>query len=482
MSKYLSPILVILVVAIAVACSGGGSASSLTGSSSVVATGTITGFGSIFVNGVHFQTTAATIRKNGVVVTQSKLAVGEIARIKGSKAADGTGIAESIDVDENVVGPIAAIDNANSMLTVLGQSVKVNGGTSFSSDIQPSDITGLKVGDLVRICGLVDSAGNVVATRIELGAVDSVLQVMGAVTGIDTTAHTFMINALLVDYTSAAVNGFTSGMPANGDLVEVQGTAFDLASTMLTATRVIRMTRDHEDAGNHEDTEREGLITRFATSTDFDVAGSPVTTTNSTVFRNGTAADLALNVKIEVEGTFDANNVLVASVIALHRNGNVEFEASVTAVDATAGTLTLLGVPVTVSSNTRFEDESSTQVEMFSLANVAVGDTVRVHGYESPAGSGMVVATRVERRPPGTTVLIDGPFAAGTSPAFTVLGIAIDGSTATLTGSDNAALTLTDFLAQAVGQEVSVQGTLAGNSVVATRARIDHHHDGGGDD
>jgi len=47
--------------------------------------GTITGFGSIYVNGVHFKTTSATIRKNGQVVAQSALRVGEIARIKARK-------------------------------------------------------------------------------------------------------------------------------------------------------------------------------------------------------------------------------------------------------------------------------------------------------------------------------------------------------------------------------------------------------------
>jgi len=36
---------------------------------------TITGFGSVYVNGVHFQTTRATIRKNGQVVAQSALKV-----------------------------------------------------------------------------------------------------------------------------------------------------------------------------------------------------------------------------------------------------------------------------------------------------------------------------------------------------------------------------------------------------------------------
>src|SRR5882724_3235046 len=115
MSKIIPSVLAATLAALIVACGGGGSSSSMSNLTPVLATGTITGFGSIYVNGVHFQTSSATIRKNGQTVAESQLAVGEVARVKGQKnATDGTGVADSIDVDESVVGPIAAIDTTNS--------------------------------------------------------------------------------------------------------------------------------------------------------------------------------------------------------------------------------------------------------------------------------------------------------------------------------------------------------------------------------
>src|SRR2546427_9569802 len=146
MNKLVLTIFLAAAAALVVACGGGmSSATNPTGNAPVIATGTITGFGSIYVNGVHFKTTSATIRKNGQVVAQSALKVGEIARIKGSKnASDGTGNADIVDVDENVAGSIATIDTTNNTFTVLGQTVKIDGGTSLSSDVQPADITGLK--------------------------------------------------------------------------------------------------------------------------------------------------------------------------------------------------------------------------------------------------------------------------------------------------------------------------------------------------
>ena len=116
MGDVMLKIRVFLVVAaiagFAVACGGGGSSNmsspSSTGMSAVMATGAISGFGSIFVNGTEFQTTNATIRKNGQTVDQSQLAVGEVARIKGQKNdADSQGTAQEVDVDEAVAGPIS---------------------------------------------------------------------------------------------------------------------------------------------------------------------------------------------------------------------------------------------------------------------------------------------------------------------------------------------------------------------------------------
>ncbi len=85
-------------------------------------------------------------------------------------------------------------------------------------------------------------------------------------------------------------------------------------------------------------------------------------------------------------------------------------------------------------------DKSSAHVQKFSLTDISVADTIDVHGFESPVGNGKVVATRLEREPASSTVSVQGSFTAGTSPDFTVLGITIDASSATLKGADGATL------------------------------------------
>jgi len=447
---------------------------------SVVTSGTITAFGSVFVNGVRYDVSAATLKKNDTTVAQSGLAVGEVALVRGREdAQSGEGEAESVEVEDRVVGPITMIDAAGNQLTVLGQTISVTADTSFGPGITPADLTGLKSGDSIEVSGLPGSGGVIMATRIGRAESAEPLQVFGTVGSVDAAMHTLMINALTVDFSAANLSGFASGEPAAGDLVIARGTVFDATAVKLTATTLRKAQTDRDDQAEGGMVEEEGLITRFASATDFDVAGEKVTTTASTVFKNGTAADLALNVRVEVRGTLDANKVLVADVVEIEHIAVIGLAATVSGVDTTMNTLTVLGVTISVDTNTRFEDESDAQVHMFSLTDVKVGDTVLVRGYEHPAGSGMVLATRLVRLPPlpMMNVGVRGPFTASTATQFKILGITIDATSAKLFGKGGQSLTAAEFFTQAVGQIVDVRGTATGSTVTASMAIIDPQED-----
>ena len=468
-------------LAVLVACGGGSTGSmSQAGMQPVVTMGTITAFGSVFVNGVRFDVSAASLTKNDNSVAQSALAVGEVALVHGREdAQSGQGAADSVDVEDRVVGPIATIDTAGSQLTVLGQTISVTASSSFGPGITPADLTGLKMGDSVEVSGLPGTDGVIMATRIGRADSNEPLQVMGTAGTVDSAAHTLMINALMVDFSAANLSGFASGGPAAGDLVIARGTTFDPMAMKLiaTAVRLAETDRDEQSAGGM--VEEEGLITRFASAMDFDVAGAKVTTTSSTVFKNGTAADLAVNVRVEVRGTLDANKVLTADVVEIEHIAVIGLAATVSGVDTMMSTLTVLGVTISVDTNTRFEDESSAQMQMFSLTDVMMGDTVLVRGFEHPAGSGMLLATRLVRLPPlpSMNVGVRGPFTASTATQFKILSITIDATSAKVFGKGGQSLTAAEFFTQAVGQVVDVLGTATGGTVTASKAIIDPEED-----
>lgn len=85
-----------------------------------VAFGTITQFGSIFVNGVKYDTSTATIIIDGVEATEDDLGVGMVVFVQGTVNEDGvTGIAEVVIVDDNLKGPISAVTAATDRKSVV---------------------------------------------------------------------------------------------------------------------------------------------------------------------------------------------------------------------------------------------------------------------------------------------------------------------------------------------------------------------------
>src|SRR5258705_10630967 len=104
------------------ACGGiGTSGSTMQGSQAVATLGTITAFGSVYVNGVRYDVSGASLKKNGLTVTQSGLAVGEVALVRGQQDLQSKqGEASSVDVEDLVVGPVGIIDGGAIQLTVLG--------------------------------------------------------------------------------------------------------------------------------------------------------------------------------------------------------------------------------------------------------------------------------------------------------------------------------------------------------------------------
>jgi len=287
----------------------------------VYAQGPIEAFGSIVVNGQHYDISNASIRVNGEVATENDLALGQIVAVRGFIETDDSRVADSVEFESNLRGPIQAIDVVNGILIVLEQPISVGSETTIDAEAG-STLGDLMVGDYVEVSGLFNADGDLAATRIAQVDSSSELRIIGHVQMVDLGAFTFSIGALVVDYSSAGlIEGFEGGAPENGDLVVVVGSGLDAAGA-LTASRLANIESD-ESEYEGDRAEVEGLITRFVSTTDFDVAGKRATTTNATTYEGGSAADLRLNVKIQIEGEFDSSGTIVAVKIEVKDGGTV---------------------------------------------------------------------------------------------------------------------------------------------------------------
>ena len=439
------------------------------------AVGPITGFGSVIVNGISYDTSGATVLKDGSAASQDDLAVGQVIVIQGTIDDDNTNAAaETIVFEDNVEGPVQSVDDANDILIVLGQTVRLGPGTSVD-DSCPAALADFLAVPAVEVSGSVRADGSIDATRVECrSALPLEFEVTGAVSNLDATASTFNINDLVVDFALASIDNFPGGSISNGDPVEAKGGTTLGPGGELVATRVeYKGARFAENEGDHA--EIEGFITRFASATDFDVAGIPVTTSDETQFEGGTAADLGLNLKVEAEGEFDSAGILNATKIDIKTSTNVRVTGLIDAVEGDV--VTVLGISINTDPlTTRFEDKTDADVDPLRVGNLAVNDYIEARGQELPPGE--ISAFIVERDDADPRTELRGFVESGgvDRPTLTVLGVTIETNSGTVFRDATGAVLGADAFWDAVseGSLVNVDGSeSAATTILAEEVELE---------
>lgn len=440
-----------------------------------IAVGPVSNFGSIFVNGVRYDTANATFTIDGETGSEGDLRVGDVVLVQGTIDDNGTtGTADVVLFDDVVKGPVESVDIPGNLLVVLGQTVLVRPETSFDDSFTPASIEGVNVGQIVEVSGQFNADGNIVATRIEPKPAGTQFEVHGTVAALDAANFLFNLGGLTVDYSNATLDNFPGGQISNGDFVEAKGMSLGAGGELL-ATRV-ELEALLPGANDGDRIEIEGFITRFVSAQDFDVAGVPVTTTASTVFEGGDVNDLGLNIKVEAEGDLDANGTLVATKIDIRRAKAVRATANVDSVNAANNSLVMLGITVNVDALTRFEDKSSADVEPLTLADVNAGDYLEVRGEERPAGGGMILATILEREDADVEAILQGFVESVANPSFSILGVTINtnGGTVFRDVNDNVISAAEFFNQVGVNSLVKAAGSeVADTTITATEVEFE---------
>ncbi len=183
-----------------------------------ISSGRITGFGSIYVNGVRYDVDQATFYRNGELVSgQAAFSVGEFVTVTGGAAEDGsTSTASKVSFESLLVGEVTAASSDNLSLTVMGQMVKTNELTVLHGLTQ---LSGLQVGNVVEVSGIRDAEGMITASSITLVRErypndGSLLKLAGSLSGLQTEQHTFRLGDLVVDYSTAQLEGLLTGTAA----------------------------------------------------------------------------------------------------------------------------------------------------------------------------------------------------------------------------------------------------------------------------
>lgn len=411
------------------ACSSGSDNGGMSGTG--FSQGSIDSFGSIFVNGVEWETGTAEIEVDDAIGTQGDLRVGMIVRVRGVLD-DGrlSGTASSVLYDDELEGPIeddpifVTPGGTEKSFTVLGRAVIVDEfHTNFDDGASFASIARL---DVVKVSGFVDGAGKVRASRLELiGGFPSIdeVELKGVVANLSKNGDgtgLFEIGSVSVEYFgNTTFSDFTEFDLANGDFVEVKGRLVGGGFDRIDAAEIELEDEDllSEDADSFE---VEGIVSAFVSLADFEVAGFSVDASGANIEPMG--AIIGDGDLVEVEGRLVAGLLLAESVELEDESlETVKIRAAISAIDSVGRSLTLLGVEIEIDGNTEFRDQRD-GLSNFGFDDLQLGDWLKLEAISTGAGSAR--ATKVERDDVHSDVVLEGPVTAldRLAPALSVLG------------------------------------------------------------
>jgi hypothetical protein len=451
---------------------GGGAATGSTGGGANTApvtafsAGTVTGFGSIIIDGVSHDDSIAQVNQE---IDPNAPAAGTTTSVKlGMKVEsvlDDQGRITRLSIQSEVVGKISAL--ATDGFTVAGQNVKVSNDQAAPTVFEGANsLADLAVGDIVEVHGSRDASGNIIATRIEREDPGSAvgIRVVGTVANLDGTAKTFTIAGLKVDYSSATL------LPAGATLVNGQRVAVwsntALVGTTLTA-KVVRIKTPQIIDGSS--VSLGGRVSGIVlTPLTFSLGDVKVDASTAT-FVNGIAADLANGSLVRVTGLWQSGTVMAKEVRFVK--------------DKVDATVKLMGAVTDFASSSSFKlrgvtvDASTATFSGGTAVNLADGVMVKIEGL---INGGMVKASSVEfvttatsgkdnenRTFPGTVSSYNA-----TSGAFSLaninLAMQINDATKFL-NADGSAASKVDFL---IDKRVRVRGNFVGGILIASEVRF----------
>ena len=365
--------------------------------------GTVSGFGSIIVEGNKYDDSAASITTEtepGNVLTASSTAIKLGMQVKASF--DSTEKLKTMVPAPAVVGLVSAV--SGNIVSIAGQTISVQTSSTSTSALTIfeglSGLADIGIGDRLEVYGQRDSSDLVIATRIEqLDNASNVVRVTGPVSAYTESANpSFKVGSLTVLTDSSTKRLPVATLIKNGDIVSAWSSAGTNAGTSAGTSasgasllaKVIRVDDANADAsapwrvgGPIRDIDSNAKTIRVAqVLIDF----------SSATFSGGTANDMKAGTLVRVKGTATATatsaRILKATAVELLKTpAAVKIELTGVISDfSSASSFKVRGAIVNASPNTvQFSNGSS--------SNLADGVLIAIEGI---VVNGIIEPAKVE--------------------------------------------------------------------------------------
>ncbi|MFO7993587.1 MAG: DUF5666 domain-containing protein [Marinobacter sp.] len=364
--------------------------------------GPVSGFGSVIVNGVRFNTEDLNgrVQSDDGIRMESELDEGMILRVDGEWQDDGQGTADRVEYDDTLRGEVTVtqpwnLETKSARLDIYGLVVHIDNQTV----VKGKKVTGLADGDFARVSAWRLPNGEFRASLLRVRPASSVdtfdqeneIELEGKVRKFKEDLQTFEIGnvTVRVDPDSTGFDGIDISSFEDEPYVEVEGS---FNGDVFWAGEIAEDDLRRYRRGDDDDIEFAGPVssTIDPDTRIFEINGLFVRVTDDTEFDDGlTEDDLVPDLLIQIEGEFLDDGTIEAEEIEL-RDGESEVKGRISANEVFPDTQTFRigGVLVQVTSQTTIIGDDDVRLEFAELGGL---EEVEVNGIERVTAGGDVV-------------------------------------------------------------------------------------------
>ena len=383
-----------------------------------ISVGSVSAFGSVYVNGVRYDTSNAEIVVEGqskgfgdqAVLTQ--FSVGMVVRVEGEIEDAQNGTASRVYFNDDVRGPVESIreiDSDTTELTVLGKAIILEDITETGG----YDIETLALDDWVQVSGFQDADGRIRATFLTGSASHAKANLKGLITQLNTVDRQFTINGLVVDFQVADLVGMTQ--LSDNLLVEVTGSL--ALPGNLTAEKIERV--DLLGATDSENVELEGVISEKVSDTQLSLNGVTIILDAQTDYSYAEPSEIVSCVRVEVEGELVGGILYARKVILLDF---AKVASNVNTNQADQSEISLVGLTdITI----RYNEFTKVTGAVKATEDVTGDHHVKIIGRKTVQNNLQAVHIIVKSNF-DSKVILQGQLDSHPGPTITILGHAVD--------------------------------------------------------
>lgn len=343
----------------------------------VVAIGPITQFGSIYVNGIKYETDQAE-----VVFTDSsandELLAGMIVAVYAQWDQDQQSYnAYRVLFDRQIQGPVSGVSFSDDqvLVSILGVSVLVDEDTVLNG----IELQNIKKGQVLEVSGLLDDQGEVIATYIGLQAMRSEslssVEVEGRIRRVKNNAMRLELGSTTVDASQAQFSEGDINDLSKNDWVEIIG-AYDERQKLIYASK-IKLKNSSESLSKGTSLSIDAVITDFESLAKFKLNGFTSDASNASITGDtalGSGVRVKANGYINDEGIFDLRTARIIT------RARYTIKAQVDSIIPSLDQLTVLNVTAAANEDTLYASKTDFPNKYQSLYSISEGDWVQLKG------------------------------------------------------------------------------------------------------